>query len=70
MSHTRLVIPLPSQYPSTLHPTEPFDFMRDLLAYLIVLAIIVAVAYDGKVGIEPAQLIHNHGIGTLLGNHR
>lgn len=32
---------------------EPIDFMRDLLAYLIVLAIIVAVAYDGKVSSHP-----------------
>lgn len=28
---------------------EPYDFMRDLIAYLLVLVIIVAVAYDGKV---------------------
>lgn len=36
---------------STLLPfhTDAIDFMRDLLAYVVVLAIIVAVAYDGKV---------------------
>ena len=31
------------------HVTDPLDFMRNIIAYIIVLVIIVAVAYDGKV---------------------
>ncbi len=31
---------------------DPYDFMRDLIAYILVLAVIVAVAYDGKVTLQ------------------
>ena len=32
--------------------TDAVDFMRDIIAYIVVLVVIVAVAYDGTVSLQ------------------
>ena len=45
----RLVATAPQSCVIVVYCTDKIDFMRDVIAYIVVLVVIIAVAYDGTV---------------------